>query len=105
MICSAPLLTGWTCAMTDDRPTLVARVNALLAVRDRLVTDLLRLGADPEWVAKRALTDTWSPPKECPPLSFTGGRCSNPEPLPHDYCWGATCYVPDAHDRTEGVQG
>ena len=49
-------------------------------------------------------TDTWGPVTECPPLPFTGMRCANPEPLPHAYCWAATCYVADSHDLTEGVQ-
>jgi hypothetical protein len=86
----------------DDRLTLIARINALIAVRDRLVTALLRTGADPEWVAERACTDTWAGTETtCPPLPFTGRPCTNPEPLPHDYCWSSGCYVADKHDTNE----
>ena len=47
--------------MCKNCATHVARINALISVRDRLSTDLLRTGADPEWVARRAGTDTWGP--------------------------------------------
>lgn len=39
-------------------------------------------------LAEIAVEHTRRAGEPCPPLSFTGGTCANPEPLPHR-CYGA----------------